>query len=189
MTAAQTREPVRSVPSTAGVIANFMGFQAGWFACVLCAAREVPWAGTFVALAIVAVHCSRAARPQQELKLVGIAVLLGVVCDSLLFSLGWLDFRSGVLVPGLAPYWILAMWALFATTLNVSLAWLKQRLATGALLGALAGPLAYWGGARLGAVVLAAPTSALAALAVGWALITPLLTLLARRYDGITPPA
>lgn len=186
MTVAHTGNAVRpAAPSTAAVLVNFAGFQIGWFACVLSAARDWPWAGTLAAAAIVGVHACRAARPREEVKLVAIALLTGAVCDSLL-SAGWLDFRSGVVVPGMAPHWILAMWALFATTLNVSLAWLKQRLLTGALLGAIAGPLAYWGGARLGAVTLADPVPALAALSVGWALVTPLLAFAARRYDGIS---
>ena len=186
MTVAQTGNAVRSAaPSTAAVLGNFAGFQIGWFACVLSAARDWPWAGTLIAAVIVGVHACRAARPQEEAKLLAIALVTGLVCDSLLFSAGWIDFRSGVVVPGMAPHWILAMWALFATTLNVSLAWLKQRLPTGAVLGAIAGPLAYWGGARLGAVTLADPVPALAALSLVWALVTPLLSCAARRYDGI----
>jgi hypothetical protein len=179
-------DTVRPGPGTASVVVNFAAFQAGWFACVLSAAHGAPWMGTLTAAAIVAFHTGRAVRPLEELKLIGVALLMGIVCDSLLFSAGWLDFKSGVMVPGMAPHWILAMWALFATTLNVSLAWVKGRLVIGAVLGAVAGPLAYWGGARLNAVVLADPVPALVALAVVWALATPLLALAARRYDGIS---
>lgn len=174
-----------AAPATARVLANFAAFQIGWFACVLGAAHDLPWAGTAVAAAIVAAHIGSAARPLQELKLVGIALLIGAVWDSALVMLGWLDFKSGFLVAGMAPHWILALWALFAITLNVSLAWLKARLAAAVLLGAVAGPLAYWGGVRLGAVSFVEPLPALIALSIGWALFTPLLVLLARRYDGI----
>ena len=65
------------------------------------------------------------------------------------------------------PYWILAMWALFATTLNASLGWLHGRPALAGALGMLSGPLAYWAGARLGAIELVQPAAALAALALG----------------------
>ena len=170
-------------PATAGVVVNFIAFQIGWFACVLSAARGLPWAGTAVAAAIVGVHVARGARPRAELKLIGIALLIGVMWDSLLLTLGWLDFASGVAIDGVAPPWILALWALFAMTLNGSLGWLKRRPGVAALLGAVAGPLAYWGGAKLGAVVLVAPVPALIALSVGWAVFTPLLALLARRFD------
>ena len=185
MSAAHIGSGAPAAPGAGSMLANFAAFQVGWFACVLSAAYGWPWAGTLTAAAIVAAHVYRAPRPLPELKLIGIALLLGVVCDSLLFSLGWLDFKSGVIVPSMAPHWILAMWALFATTLNVSLAWIKGRLAAAVALGTVGGPLAYWAGARLDAVVLAAPVPALIGLGVVWALATPLLALAARRHDGI----
>jgi hypothetical protein len=167
------------------VVANFAAFQIGWFACVLGAAHDLPWAGTIVAAVIIVTHAFSAARPLEELKLVAFAFLIGLAWDSGLVTLGWLDFKSGYLIYHMAPHWILALWALFAITLNVSLAWLKERLLTAAVLGAIAGPLAYWGGVRLGAVTFAEPMPAAIALAAGWALFTPVLALLARRYDGI----
>ena len=172
-------------PSTAGVIVNFVVFQAGWFACVAGAAHGWPWAGTAATAAIVAWHTARAASPAQELKLMAVAVLIGALWDSALTSLGWLAFASGTLVDGAAPHWILAMWALLATTLNVSLNWLKNRWLVSALLGAVCGPLAYWAGARLGAVVLVDPLHALIALSIGWAVMMPMLLMLASRYDGM----
>lgn len=186
MTAVATATvPTVTVTSPAGIIANLVAFQIGWFACVLGAAHGWPWAGTALAAAAVAWHAARAARPVRELKLVAAAVLIGALWDSTLTITGWLAFTSGALIAGAAPHWILAMWALFATTLNVSLNWLKGRWLTAALLGAIAGPLAYLAGARLGAVVLVEPAAALIALGIGWALITPLLLMLARRYDGV----
>jgi len=77
-----------------------------------------------------------------------------------------------------------ALWMLFATTLNVSLAWLKRSALLAALFGAIGGPLAYYGGAKLGALSFLAPTPALVALALGWGLLTPLLIKLALRFDG-----
>ena len=169
-----------AVPTTARVVANFLAFQIGWFSCVLGAAHDLPWAGTAVAAAIVAAHIGSAARPLQELKLVAIALLIGTAWDSALVTLGWLDFSSGFFIAGVAPYWILALWALFAITLRHSLAWLQTRLLTAAVVGAIAGPLAYWGGLRLGAVILVEPLHALVALSIGWGLFTPLLLRLAR---------
>ena len=174
--------PVTRAPN---LIVNIVAFQAGWFACVLGAAHGWPWAGSALALAICVWHVTRAARPAQEAKLIVAAVLMGAVWDSSLAALGWLSFVSGVLVEGAAPHWILGMWAVFATTLNVSLNWLKGRWLVAFLLGGIAGPLSYWAGARLGAVVLVEPVAALTALGVGWAIMMPLLMVLATRYDGI----
>ena len=92
------------------------------------------------------------------------------------------------LVEGAAPYWMVALWALFATTLNVSLRWLRARPWLGALLGALGGPAAYYAGARLGALELATAGAGLGAIAIGWAVLTPLLLGTARRLDGYARP-
>lgn len=167
------------------VVANFVAFQIGWFVCVLGAAHHLPWVGTGLAVVIVATHICLATRPLEELKLIASAILIGLVWDSTLITVGWLDFNSGFLIQGMAPHWIVGLWALFAMTLNVSLAWLKTRLVAAVVLGAIAGPLAYWGGVRLGAVDFVQPLHVVIALSLGWAFFIPLLARLARHYNGI----
>jgi len=168
-------------------LANFVAFQLGWFACVLGAAYGLPWAGTAAALAIVAWHLSRAPRPRAELALVLGAAGIGALWDSALAALGLVAFPNGTLVEGTAPHWMVALWMVFATTLNVSLAWLRRSLLVAAALGAVGGPLAYLAGAKLGALVFLQHDLALAALALGWGVLTPLLVVLARRHDGFAP--
>ena len=165
-------------------IANFVAFQLGWFAVVLGAAYGWPWIGTAAALAIVAWHVTRAPRPSAELVLVVSAAAIGALWDSALAALGLVVYPHGMLVEGTAPHWIVALWMLFAATLNVSLGWLKRSLALAAAFGALGGPLAYLAGAKLGALAMPQPVPATAALALGWALLTPLLVIVARRHDG-----
>ncbi len=172
----------------ASVAVNFVLFQLGWVACVLGAAQGLPWIGTVAAAAIVAWHLLRAARPQQEINLIVSVVFLGALWDSLLVMLGWISYTSGTLIAGAAPHWILALWALFATSLNVSMRWLKQRLLLATVLGAISGPLSYWAAARLGAANFVEPLPVFLALAAGWALIMPGLMLLSRYYDGIDAP-
>ncbi len=81
------------------------------------------------------------------------------------------------------------MWLVFATTLNVSLRWLRGLPLAALGLGAVGGPLAYWGGERLGAMTFVVPVAATAAIAVGWVVLTPVLVRLARRFDGYAPAA
>ncbi|MEO6928960.1 MAG: DUF2878 domain-containing protein [Casimicrobiaceae bacterium] len=169
-------------------LANFVAFQVGWFACVLGAGNGHPLAGTIVALAVMGVHVALARRPRSEFALLLAAASIGAVWDSLLAASGWLRYPNGVLLAGTAPYWIVALWALFATTLNVSLAWLKRRMWVAALFGAIGGPLSFLGGARLGALVFDNQAAALVALAAGWALLTPLLLRIAIRLDGSAAP-
>ncbi|MEQ1772429.1 MAG: DUF2878 domain-containing protein [Burkholderiales bacterium] len=166
------------------MLANAVLFQLGWFACVLGAAQGHPWAGTALAGCIVAWHIRCAARPADEIRLVALVVLIGAVWDSLLVTLGWIAYPSGTLLSGAAPYWIVALWALFATSLNVSMRWLKERRWLAALLGALCGPLSYWAAVRLGAVEFVHSLRAIAALSLGWSMIMPALMLLSQRYDG-----
>lgn len=170
------------------MISNFIAFQLGWFAVVLGAAHGWPWAGSAVAAAIVAWHLRRALRPHAELVLALSAAAIGALWDSALAALGLIVFPDGILVEGAAPHWMIALWMLFATTLNVSLGWLKPRLALAAVFGALGGPLAYLGGEKLGALAMPQPLPAIAALALGWALLTPLLLVIARRYNGFVGP-
>ncbi|MGB5307045.1 MAG: DUF2878 domain-containing protein [Gammaproteobacteria bacterium] len=168
------------------MIINALVFQAGWLCCVLAGANQLPWLGTLTALLIVACHVFHAMDPRKELALILIAGGIGAVWDSYLVYAGWLQYPSGILIEGTAPHWIVAMWLLFATTLNVSLKWLKQHLVLAGVLGAISGPAAYLAGWKLGGVLMPDPVIAMVALGIGWALFMPLLMTLANRFDGMT---
>lgn len=169
------------------IFLNFALFQLAWFACVLGAAHGAPWLGPLVVAALVAYHLRQVPEPRSEVVLLGIAGLTGLAFDSLLVAAGWLSYPAGQWHPMMAPYWIVAMWVGFATTLNVSMAWLKGRSYIAFVLGAVGGPLAYLGGAKLGGVSFNDATAALTALAMGWAIIMPLLMLAAQRLDEWKP--
>lgn len=168
------------------LLVNIVAFKIGWLACVLGGASNLAWLGTLIALVIVAIHISQATNATTELRFIALAGLIGMVWDSLLASTGWLTYQSGLWFAGTAPYWIAAMWLLFATTLNVSLTWLKNRLVVASLLGAVSGPLAFYAGHKLGAVTFVDFSSAMIALAIGWAVILPGLVALSARLDGFS---
>lgn len=168
------------------VAVNLAASEAGWFACVSGAANGMPWIGPVVVLALVAMHLRLSKRPGPEIRLMLSAVLIGLVADSLLVVSGLVSYPAGTFIEGLAPYWILAMWALFATTLNVSMKWLRNRNILAAALGAVCGPLAYFAGEKLGAITFNQPVLGLVALAVIWAAAMPLLVKLASRMDGVS---
>lgn len=170
-------------------VVNFILFQVAWFACVLGGARETPWIGPAVVAVVATYHLSRVPNPKAELSLLALAAGIGAVFDSALAATGWLSYPSGQWHPLLAPYWMVALWVAFATTLNVSLDWLKGRLRLALAFGAVGGPLAYFAGARLGGVTFHEPALALTALAFGWASITPTLVLIATHLDGWRPGA
>jgi hypothetical protein len=167
------------------IVINAIAFQLGWLACVLGGANQLPWLGTLAAALIVAWHLSIARQPGRELTLLATVGVLGAAWDSLLVAAGWLSYPSGILLANTAPYWIVAMWVLFASTLNVSLRWLRGRWLVAAVLGASGGPLAYYAGAALGGVSVTAPWLAYSALALGWAAFLPLLIALGKHLDGM----
>jgi hypothetical protein len=165
---------------------NFVAFQIGWFACVLGAANALPLIGPAVVACVVMLHLFMSKQPAQEFALIAAAGTLGAIWDSVLVASGWIVYPSGTFVSGLAPYWIVAMWMLFATTLNVSLRWLRHRTLLAVIVGAVSGPMAFLAGSGLGGLTFLEPQAALIALALGWAVILPLLSEMSIRLDGMT---
>ncbi|MDH3311252.1 MAG: DUF2878 domain-containing protein [Gammaproteobacteria bacterium] len=168
------------------VFVNFILFQAGWFACVLGAANGQPLAGTGIALTIVLLHVLRSARPRVEVALVLLVAAIGTVWDSGVMLLGVLNYTSGLLFPYVVPPWMIALWMVFATTLNISLRWLKTRPLLAALLGATGGPAAYYAGHALGAVGMPEVVTAVSVQGLGWGILVPLLVWLSIKFDGVT---
>jgi hypothetical protein len=145
---------------------NFVTYQLAWFAVILGAARGFAWLGAAMALVVTGVHLWLRREP-LEFRLVGIALILGLVIDTTLAATGLVRFASDGNLP-IAPYWMLALWVAFATTLNHSLRWLMHRPLAAALAGAVFGPLAYLAGEKLGALSLPSPAIALSTLAASW---------------------
>ena len=162
---------------------NFIAFQIGWFSCVLGAANGIPWLALLV-FPIVLWNISKSRSASAEMLLVLLAVTLGALLDSFLVRTGWLRYPSGMFLEGVAPYWILAMWALFATTLNASMSWLKKNLILASAMGAVFGPLSYMAGERFGAIEFTNFNASIIALAVAWAIAMPLLLAAAIRLDA-----
>ena len=169
------------------IVLNFVAFQVAWFACVLGGANDLALAGTMVIGVAIAMHLVLARRSPPEALLIAVAAAIGLAWDSSLVALGLISYPTGNIAPGLAPYWIVAMWALLATSLNLSMAWLKGRPWLAALFGAVGGPLAYLAGERLGGLQMPDPVLALGAQALGWAVLLPMLTRLATRLNGFGP--
>ena len=161
-------------------------FQIAWFAAVLSASQGYPWVGALTMLMAILLHLGRASRPQPELILVLVCGVIGAIWESVLVALGWVSYPSGTWVANLAPYWIVTMWMLFATTLNISFGWLKGRPLLAIAFGAIGGPLSFFTGHKLGGVVLVEFQTALIALAIGWGLVMPVLLELADHFDGVS---
>ena len=170
----------------AAAAVNLVLFQLGWLACVLGAASGSAWIGVFSVALLLAVHFTLIGG-WRELPLVGLCLAMGGVFDTVLVRTGLVEYAAHAPWMGLAPAWILAMWASFATTIGHSLAWLRSRTAVGALFGAIGGPLAYWAASRLNAVELKEPTSAILALALIWSVSAVAIAAASSKLDP--PPS
>ena len=155
-------------------VINFIGFQIGWFACVLGAANDQTQLALLIIMIILALHLYKNNSP-AELYTILSAIIIGFIWESCLVTSELLSYGSASVPLFFAPLWLVAIWALFATTINYSMAWLKKYLFFASLLGAIFGPLAFIAGERLDAVQFVDRPLALLALALGWACLMPFL--------------
>jgi Protein of unknown function (DUF2878) len=167
---------------------GFALFQGAWFMCVIGAAQGQTGAGIAAVAGVLVLALAFSKARVAELGLIGIALAVGVVWDSLLARSGIVVYASPGPLPGWAPAWILALWALFAPMLREPLRWLHGRTLLAALFGGVGGALSYAAAARFGACQFPDPLLALAVLAAGWALIVPLLLAAAQRLERATAP-
>ena len=161
---------------------NFVFFQLGWFACIIGAANQQVLWPVIGTLTYIAIHIWRSKSPSLEVKLIFKAVLLGVSADTLIANLGFLSFEDAWPSVYLSPVWMWTLWTLVASTINGSLSWLRGRPVVSAILGAIAGPLSYEAGIRMGAGAWGpnGQTGGLILLAIVWGLAIPLFLYWAR---------
>jgi hypothetical protein len=157
-------------------LANFIGFQIGWFACILAAALGQPVLGVLVALVLLVLHlATQRFRLAELLLLIGIGIF-GYSADSMLVLAGVLSFPESAILGTPSTIWMVCLWMLLAGMLHVNLRWMENRWLVGMILGAIAGPLSYYAGHRLGAVQLTEPLwFSGSVIALEWAMAMPML--------------
>ena len=160
-------------------LAEWAGFQVVWFVCALGAAQGRNLPGAVAATLFIGAVLATTRSPARE----GIAILssgvVGLIAESALVATEFVRFAAPWPSQSLAPAWIVALWLAFGATLSAMASLLgRSFFVKASITGFLAGPLAYWGGERLGAlaIVAAAP---LAYLTIGliWAVALPALLL------------
>jgi hypothetical protein len=158
---------------------NALWFQSIWFCAVLGRQDLAP-----VIAAFLLVHLALVRDFSRELLQLSTVALLGIGVDACFSLIGFYQFSSGALV----PLWLCGLWVAFAAVTGRSLAFLGNRPALTSLAGAVAFPLNYWAGARLGAVDFGYPlVITLAVISLVWAIMLPamfrLTTLIASAED------
>jgi hypothetical protein len=162
-----------------GNLLNLVLFKAGWVACVVFAARDLPVLASVAVAVVVTLHLLRVAVPVKEAVFLSAAALLGLGWESLVLASGVLEYRPSSASGGWAPHWIVAMWMLFATTINHGFRWIKRSWILAAGMGLVGGPLAFVAGAGLGAVAFTDTFAAIALIGAGWMVLLPILVLIA----------
>jgi hypothetical protein len=160
-----------AAPSAGSNLLDFGANQAAWWWCVLAAREGSELVALFGPLAYlvgrVLVTPERAA---TTLRLAAAGAALGAAGDQLLAWRGLLDFEPA----GTRGVFMVALWAMFAASLEFSTGFVARLPAwQRALVGGLAGPLAYLGGERLG--VLSMASGAWPFVALEWAVAVALL--------------
>lgn len=162
----------------AKTILNLVLFKAGWVACILFAAEGFHALSIASVAVVVTAHLIAQPVARKEALFLLCASAIGLLWESTLVWSGLLVY-PGAENAALAPLWIVAMWTLFATTINHGLSWVKRWWVYGAVAGGVGGPLAFYAGASAGAVVFTNTWLALAVIGAGWAVLLPAVALLA----------
>jgi hypothetical protein len=161
---------------------NLVLFQGVWFLTVFGAAQGTNLFGLAGLGVFASIHYFIAHSFKTDFQLASIAMLLGLIIETALIQTNILNYVHNIIPQGIAPLWILLLWANLALTLNGCLRWLQGRYLLAAMLGAIGGPLTYFGGMKLGAATTDLPiATSLGVIAVIYAFVTPLLLLIARQ--------
>jgi hypothetical protein len=162
---------------------NFIAFQTAWFAAVLGAGSGMPWLGVIAVPLVLALHLALSYDWRPELLLALSAAVMGFVFDSVLIAAGAFSPIPYLFPAPFSSLWMVMLWLNLATTLNVSLGWLRRRYAIATVFGAIGGPMAYYSGAKLGAMTRLPDPSDLLGISIAWAIALPLLFGMASKIN------
>jgi len=165
---------------------NALGFQTAWWACIAGVGHGLEIPAIAYCLVLAGLHLAFATKPWSETKLAAIALVTGLLVDTLLQTASVIDFYGWAL-GSLSPFWLWLLWVMFAMTLNASLSFLQtQPLWLSAAAGLVFGPLTYYAGAQLGAASFDGSVIHVGALALTWMIALPFLVYMAKQL--FNPP-
>lgn len=162
-------------------VINILGFQTAWWFCISGVSHALEIPALAYGLTLAGLHVALAPKPLQEIKMAVLALVMGVLVDTVLQASSVIDFH-GWSWAFFSPFWLWLLWVLFAMTLNSSLSFLQTMpLWVNALTGLVFGPLTYYAGAQLGAASFDGSRIHVMALAVVWMMVLPTLVYVAKQ--------
>jgi hypothetical protein len=164
-------------------IANAVGYQIVWFACVYGASLNNPWLGFGASLIFCALTLRLAGNTKNDFRILCIALCVGMCVDTFFAASGLIAYKASWPLVNVAPLWIIALWLSFSLTLNHSMAFLRRNLWVACVFGLLGGPLAYFGADRLFNVLTYNTDTlwVLLSLGLAWAIAIPAIFALDER--------
>tara|TARA_Y100001970_G_C13819870_1_gene644310 strand:+ start:176 stop:697 length:522 start_codon:yes stop_codon:yes gene_type:complete len=165
-------------------IYDLIGFKICWIACAFSTTWGTPYLGPLLTLIFILLHLVIVKFNSRDIKIIILALMIGLIIDSLFFQFNLITYQGGVLAQlKLAPFWILSMWAGFSVTLLYSLDSIKNRYFISGLLGFFGGPLSYNAGVQIGSITL---NGLLAYIVLGivWGIIIPLLFYIINQLES-----
>ncbi len=153
---------------------NIIGFQVGWWACVLGVQNGYSYLGPVVISIFLITHLALNKGNRGEIVFIETVGILGTLVDTA-FLLTSLITYHGLTFSYFAPFWIIAMWLGFSATINHSLAWLDGKWIFSFFLGAIFGPLSYIAGLKFGAVDFQISFFSITILAAVWGITVPFI--------------
>lgn len=164
------------------VIINAVLFQITWFACALGSANNALWPAILSCSALAAYQLQNKHRHHNDVKLIVIAIALGLIIDSAWIQLNFITYAAQFPATGIAPLWIIILWIGFALTINHSLSWLDKHPLLPALSGLIFAPLSYFAGVKFGAInFIASPIIVSVALGIAWAIAMTIMVKISKR--------
>jgi hypothetical protein len=127
------------------ILVNAAIFQIGW---ILSVSFGTPVA-IVVSLTALLIYLLYFRKDKLDLVLISGVVLIGLIVDTFMGTLGVLVYPSGKVYP---PFWMATLWLLFAMTIPWSLHWLVCKKYWFVLFSAIGGPLSYFIGVKISSV-------------------------------------
>ena len=175
LTAVPSPASVEDTPPRALVIFDVLGFQAIWLAWAWAAPTHQVFGPALGSLLFFALHFRFSTHRRRDGAAALLCVGVGFVFDTSMMQAGMLQFALPNPAPldGMAPLWMMGLWACLACTLHTGLAWLKRWRAPAHLLSAAAGFLSYAAADRLGALSLEDSLLCTGTLLLFWGVFVP----------------
>ncbi|MDC1145704.1 DUF2878 domain-containing protein [Candidatus Marinimicrobia bacterium] len=161
---------IKYILSHTNVAINYFGFSIVWLCCVYSGAQGITALALLPTLIFLYLHFMIVTdHLKEEIQLILIAVLMGVIVDSSFSFFGVVSYNGNIAsIPHLAPIWILCMWAGFSAQINHAMNRLRGKYLLIGFYGLLA-PLAYMGGEKINAATISGGDINYFIISISWA--------------------